>query len=114
MSNKLNGIDTALYREILKLVPNLNTFLIKNNILFEYVLCLNHYNRANRGVIPFNYSFIQTDPKSVISWSFDWALGNNILKNNSIKAVNWKMLHTDFYTNYHLYNNITFNNIRMI
>jgi len=29
MSNKLNGVDTTLYRIILELVPNLNNFLIK-------------------------------------------------------------------------------------
>lgn len=114
MSNSLTGVDTKLYYAILKVIPNLHIFLTKNNIVLEYVLCLNYYNKGNKGTLPFNYSFIQTDPKSVINWSFDWVLGNNMLKNNSIKAVNWGMLHTDFYINYHLYNNITFNNIRMI
>lgn len=114
MSNELNGIDTTLYREILKLVPNLNTFLIKNNILFEYILCLNDYNRSNRTKMPFNHSNINREPNSVITWSFDWALENIMLINNGIDRVEWRAFHADFYTNYYLYNNITFNNIRMI
>lgn len=114
MSNKLNDIDTTLYRGILELVPNLNTFLIKNNILFEYILCLNDYNRSNRSKIPFNHFNISMEPNSVITWSFDWASENNMLINNGIDPVEWRAFHADFYTNYYLYNNITFNNIRMI
>lgn len=114
MSNKLNDVDTTLYREILKLVPNLNNFLIKNNILFEYILCLNDYNRSNRTKIPFNNFNISNDPSSVITWSFGWDSGNNMLINNNIQPVNWGALYADFHTNYYLYNNITFNNIRMI
>ena len=114
MSNKLNGVDTTLYHEILRLVPNLNTFLIKNNILFEYVLCLNNYNRSNRTKIPFNHSSISIDPSSVITWSFDWASGNNMLINNNIDPVEWRAHHIDFYTNHYLYNSITFKHIKII
>ena len=114
MSNKLNDVDTTLYREILKLVPNLNNFLIKNNILFEYILCLNDYNRSNRTKIPFNNFNINNDPSSVITWSFGWDSGNNMLINNNIQPVSWGALHSNFYNNHYLYNSITFKYIKII
>jgi len=114
MSNELNGLNPFLYEKILRIIPNLHNFLISHNVLFEYILCLNDYNTPNKSVIPFNYSAIETDPKSVITWSFAWAHGNYMLSNKNIQPVNWDILHNEFYHNCYSYSNMSFSNIKMI
>lgn len=92
-----------IYKKILEIVPNLDLFLRKNNVLEEYKMCLYEYNKYNKYNKLQSQEFIKASKNLVITYSFDWARGNSHLLLHNKNTVNWRTLHHDFSSNYKLY-----------
>ena len=94
-----------IYKKILEIVPNLDLFLRKNNVLEEYKMCLYNFNahiyKQYKKLL--NQDLIEASKNLVITYSFDWANGNEYLRLNNMNTVNWRTLHHDFSSNYKLY-----------
>lgn len=94
-----------IYKKILELVPSLDLFLKKNNVLEEYKICLYNYNiyvYKQYGQLH-NEELINHNKKFAITYSFDWTNGNEHLILNNMNPVDWRLLHYDFIDNYKSY-----------
>lgn len=87
-----------LYKEIITLLPCLDTYLKDNNIKEQYILGLEC--KIRDGTWSVIIENIPKYPQSIFMYSFSWLDANNIISDYSYKEVHWGKHYTIFKENY--------------
>jgi len=89
-----------LYKEIITLLPCLDTYLKDNNIKEQYILGLECKIRDG------NWSFIIENipkyPQTIFMYSFSWIDANEIIRAHGLNSIEWSYYYSHFKKDYNV------------